>query len=641
MTRRLVALAVALLAPAAAFAQHFHHHVEAAPDDPQRKSVCDPNRFLIPDRCLPSKEKVQWTVFTPHDSEPARWCFRYGMTELYGFNYESAMRYFDRALIDDPDFAMAYWGKAMAAAPNINLAQDNECGRKAEEWSRAAQGKAAAQQGRIPPLEKELIDALAARYSTNAMDRVQAVDYAVAMRGVWARYHEDAKVAAAIPNVAAVFAEALLNLRPWALYDNAQRPAIGTQEALDVLSSVLKKPDAVGANHYWIHVVEAGPHPESAKDSADLLTRAVPSSGHLRHMPSHIYLLMGEYAKAVKANEDAVQTDIEQYRLPCEGDYATYILNKACLPLYFGHYLSHNLYFRAVAEAFEGHSAEALTDAQWAREHAQRFVANEPGLQRYMTAQLMLLVSRGQWAKVIDYPAPDKGCWSAPFEDTGCHIVHAIRHWARGVARAAAKPANVGAAREELQLFRNQRADIGKAGPTSWGNNSAVSLLAVAEEVLRARIAWAENKQAEAIEHLKLAVSHEDALLYDEPPQWMFPVRQSLGGAYLSLGKPDDGAALPVFCEDLRKHHENGRSLYGVYRSLPDGNPWKNKYHQRYLDAWVKMKADYQVTVNDLWVLDPNPPPGGEAEDGSWSEPAAAAAGTEPDDPCALVASPG
>lgn len=632
MTARVAAFALGLLVAAAAAAQHFHHRVEAPPE--KRVSICD--KTYQGRDCFDSDKRIKWMVNT--GEARAQWCFEQGLTELYGFNYEDAIRNFERALFYDKDLAIAHWGIALAAGPNINIGQDDSCAIRAFTNAKRAL-ELADQQPKISDVEKALIVALTARYPFDPRDPkqpkdpVQPVAYAVAMRGVW-------EVHKPHPQVGALYAESLLDLRPWALYDDAKRPAIDTDEVRKVLLAAYKQlPEAIGANHYLIHTVEAGPDPELAKDSANLLFDAVPSSGHLLHMPSHTYLLMGDYAKAVAANENAVTADVARFYTACQGDYEQYKKQAECQQLYYGHYLSHNLYFRAVAKAFMGRSQSAIADAMATRQHVQHFVANEPGLERYMAAQLLFLVAHGKWAEIRFYPLPEESCWSAPFTSPGCRILRSVWFWAQGMERTANKPFRVQDARKELDNFREERA---KQSPvTGWGNNDAVAVLAIAESILRARIAWAETKEAEAIEHLKLAVSHEDALVYDEPPQWVFPARQALGGAYLSLKTPDPQAAMRVFCDDLRRHPKNGRSLFGIYSALPATSSWKEAYRKQYLAAWEH--ADSPLTVNDLWLLDPKAPaaePGG----GSGSEAAelgAAAAGATDSDPCPLVASPG
>lgn len=587
----LVALAVAWLLPALAFAQHFHQHLEATPDDEKRVSVCD--KPYAPPRLDPNIQKTPWPVHT--QNADAQKFFEQGMTLLYGFNYEDAMRNFLRAAELDPAFAMAHWGVALAAGPNINISMDGPCGRRARERSLLARKLAEEQKGSIPPLEHALAQALPARYVD---DVVQPVDYAVAMREVWTRFAPD-------PNVGALYAESLFNLRPWGLFDNAQRPAIDTDVALQVLADALKAtPDHIGANHYWLHAVEAGPNPELAKRSADLLFTAVPASGHLLHMPSHTYFEIGDFARAVDANAKGIAVDNAQFGDACKGAYDAYVKDPACLQLYYGHYLAHNYFFRSVSEAFLGRYGAAAEDARATRAHVERFVANEPGLQRYMTAPLMLYAAYGDWPAILREPEPPTTCYMpGRFTATGCRILRSTWRWARGLAYVSQAAPDLAQAERELEGFLAERALIRAPDPTGWGNNTAAAVLAIAEEVLRARIAWAEGKRDAAIEHLKLAVTHEDALVYDEPPQWFHPVRQSLGGAYLTVGNAR--AARDVFAEDLRRHEKNGRSLFGLATALEElGDPSWEAQWRAYLAAWQTADPPYrELTVDALWLL--------------------------------------
>jgi len=592
MTARLVALALGLLAPAAALAQHFHQHLEAAPEDALRLSVCD--KTYAEPQLDPDIRKVPWKV---HTGNPvAQRFFEQGMTLLYGFNYEDALRNFARAKALDGSFAMASWGIALAAGPNINISMDGPCGKLARRESEQARRLADEQVKEISPLEYALTHALPVRY---AQDTIQPVDYAVAMREVWKRFRPD-------PNVGALYAESLFNLRPWGLFDVAKRPAIDTDVALEVLAqSLAAAPDAIGANHYWIHGVEAGPDPARSKASADLLYSAVPASGHLLHMPSHTYLLIGAYAAAADANSNAISVDKRQFDAACAGPYQTYIANPACLQLYYGHYGAHNLFFRAVAEVFLGRVNDAQADARATQAHVQRFVVNEPGLQRYMTAPLLVYAAYGRWSTIIEEPEPPTSCYIQPpfTKPTGCHILRATWRWAQGMAFTSTKPPQLARARQELAQLGQERDRILPPDPTGWGNNSAVAVLAVAEEVLRARIAWAEGKRESAVEHLKLAVTHEDALVYDEPPQWFHPVRQSLGGAYLTL--KDYKSAKAAFAEDLERHPGNGRSLYGLARALKElGDTSWQVYWDRYLSAWGTADPAVRPMTDDLlWLL--------------------------------------
>ena len=596
MVRRLL-ITIALFAclPGLAGAQHFHQHIDAAPEDDLRPSPCT-KAYAAP-KLDAAIRKVHWKVSTTNAAAQA--FFDQGITLIYGFNYEDAMRNFRKAKALDPTLAMASWGIALAAGPNINIAMEGPCGQVALAESGAALKLAEAQRpaGKITELEYAVVHALPPRYAkaTIAPDAYalarRNVDYAVAMRAVWLRFRD--------ANVSALFAESLMDLRPWALFNVAQQPAIDTGLIEQVLQqSIVREPRAVGANHYWIHAEEAGPSPGHAKPSADLLRTLVPGSGHLMHMPSHTYMLVGDYAAAFAVNASAIAVDDHQFAAACAGTYEQYTKNPDCLQLYYGHYGAHNLFFRSVAALFAGNRTAALENARKAQRHVQHFVAYEPGLQRYMTAPLTTLVANHDWAAVLREPEPPVSCYVQPpfTHETGCRILRSTWLWARAMADAAT--GNTTTVKVDYDKFAAEQKLIASPDPTGWGNNSAAAILAIADQTVLARIAWADGKRAAAIEHLKLAVTYEDGLVYDEPPQWAHPSRQSLGGALLA--QSDYAGAARVFRDDLLRHPLNGRSLYGLSRALHGlGDPTWHAVYAQYRAAWKI--ADYTMSDAQLW----------------------------------------
>jgi len=510
--RRLALAAVFLLVCPIALAQHFHHATAPDSADPDRNSPC--TKKLVAAVPAPDVDKVYWPVTGNADAQQD---FRRGITEYYGFNFEEALVYFRIAKQKDPNMAMASWGIALAAGPNINLGMNDRCRQLAV--CEIGNAMTLAKPGSVTRVEKGLIDALALRYAGRD---VNTVAYAVAMRNAWdfasAVKHDADKsatsddqkkrAAAVMANVGALYAESMLDMRPWGLFDAAYRPALDTNTIIDVLETSMKaEPDAIGANHFWIHTKEASEDPEAACGAAKLLNYAVPGSekcdrnytsqepdkkhppavpgsGHLLHMPSHIYLLTGEYERAMSSNTDAVKKDREQYEGVCRGWYPEYTKNLNCPQLYYGHYLSHNLFFRSISAAFGGQSAEAVKSACDTREHAVHFVANEPGLQRYMTAPLMTMVMNRNWDAILTQAEPDENCYMSPFvppayPQNGCHIYKATLHWARGMARAAAGRAGLTEARIEFGKMGTQMGMIVPPTPIGWGNNTAAAVLAI------------------------------------------------------------------------------------------------------------------------------------------------------------------
>ncbi len=364
--------------------------------------------------------------------------------------------------------------------------------------------------------------------------------------------------------------------------------------------------DGVGANHYWIHAVEAGPTPQKAQGSAKLLETLVPASGHLLHMPSHIALLMGDYNSSVKSNRNAADIDFLQYGVYCSGSYEEYSKNPFCPQIYYGHYLSHNYFFGSVSATFSGHSETAVDLACKTRDHVQNFVTSEPGLQRYMTAPLMTLVMNRNWDEIDQYIEPPASCYiQHPFQQqTGCHIVRAMWHWARGMSYAIKDgkfrlcDLQLAAMGEEMKKS-SCKDEITCTTPTGWGNNTANAVLSIAELLLKAHIAWVVD-QPGAISLLIEAVKLEDKLTYDEPPQWFAPARESLGGAYLRAGQFD--LAKQTFDEELKNHPKSGRALYGRMRALMGSKANKADIEAvtcQFCNAWDG--ADYKMTEDDLW----------------------------------------
>ena len=664
--RRVACAAVFLLVCPIALAQmHMHHPTAQAPEDKGRSSPCTKKLTSPKSHDIPGVDKVNWPVTTPIATQEkskaalAQKFFNQGITEYYGFNFEQALTYFRAAKNEDRRMAMASWGMALAAGPNINLGMDDRC-RELAISEMACAVDLANRPGYSTEVERGLINALALRY---AGPMTETVAYAVAMRGVWKTATESSYQYRNLimPNVGALYAEALINMRPWGLYDSAYRKALDTDTVIEVLTkSMDAEPEPVGANHYWIHTMEASEDPGAATHSAEFLNYAtpgsetlhppaVPGAGHLLHMPSHIYFLKGEYARALQSNTDAIKVDREQYEDACKGWYCEYTANSSCPQLYYGHYPSHNHFFRALSAAFSGQSREAVTSACDTRLHAMRFQANEPGLQRYMNAPLMALVMNRNWKAILGdgnvaaEPEPPADCYMAPFEGHGCHIYRAMWHWARGMAYAAG--GDLTKTRDEYDAMAIQMRDIVPPGPTGWGNNTAAAVLAIAQSTLQARYTWAggqckpaecktddplceepcktadtpcdvtrcpggcESAFEQAIEHLKLAVTHENALVYDEPPQWFPPPREALGGAYLQV--KDYRKANDAFKEELARHAGSPRAIFGRIRALEglsrEATTQKEKdeiaeipsLETQFCSAWAK--ADYTMTNQDLW----------------------------------------
>ena len=459
--------------------------------------------------------------------------FDQGMRLVFAFNHEAAIESFTRAFELDPDLAMAQWGIAYALGPNINNAMDA----KAHKAAYKAVQKAMALKPKASAAERAYIDALAQRYSANADADVAPLQaaYKDAMRDVVRRFPND-------DDAAVLYAESLMDLNPWKFWAPDGTPAEGTLEIVAVLERVLARaPDHTGANHYYIHAVEASPRPERALPSAKRLAKLAPSAGHLVHMPAHTYIRTGDYLAAARANVEAAKAD---ERLAAAGGNSS--------PMYLIGYYGHNLHFLAISNAFAGKSREALAAANKLYEVQAPRIREVPFVDGFMMTPALLLVEFERWDEILALPEP---VFEAPM--TG-----AMWHFARTLAFAGTGRA--GDARDEKAKFAAAAASLSKT--IGYGNNDAELLAMVARPYLDGRLALMAGDAAAAITHLRQAVAAEDALAYDEPPAWFLPSRDALGGALLRAG--DLPAAEQVFRDELATHAESGRALFGLHAAL-------------------------------------------------------------------------
>ena len=496
-------------------------------------------------------------------SADAQRYFDQGLCFLFAFNHDEAIRSFHRAAELDPDCPLAWWGIALAHGPHINFpVLPPERNKLALEALAKAQKLA----GKGTPSEQALIAALATRYAESPPEDRKPLDeaYAAAMRKVWQKYPDDA-------DIGSLFAESLMDLRPWDLWLPAGKPQPGTEEVVATLERVLtQSPRHPLAIHLYIHAVEASSQPERAIEPADRLRDLQPGLGHLVHMPSHIDVRVGSWKKAIQANAKAIEADA-RYRAqsPEQNFYRVY--------------MAHNHHMLAYAAIMRGQSELATKSINnMVREMPAEWIKENAGMADGFTAMpLEVLVRFGRWKEVLDAPEPPE---YLPFS-------RAMRHCARGIAFAAL--ADVEKAGLEQSQFLLARAQV--PAEARVGNNAASDVLAVGEMLLAGEILVRAGKFDEGVRALQVAVEREDRLRYSEPPDWIHPVRHALGATLLSAGRAEE--AEKVYRTDLQRLPNNGWSLYGLSQSLrmQKKESEAKQLDLKFLDAWseadVKIKS--------------------------------------------------
>jgi tetratricopeptide (TPR) repeat protein len=457
-----------------------------------------------------------------------------GVNLTYGFNHAEAARAFAEAARLDPACAMAYWGQALVLGPNINAAMSPEDEPKA----RALVEKAVSLKRGVTQRERDYIDALAFRYTGKAADRAEADRaFADAMRALTRKYPRDL-------DAATLLAEALMDLRPWNYWTRDGLAQSGIAEAISSLERVLAaNARHPGALHYWIHLWEPTKVPERAEKEADRLLPLMPGAGHVVHMPAHIYLRVGRYADVVTSNLQAAAAD-EDYIRQCRA--------QGIYPL--GYY-PHNLHFVWLGATMGGQSRVAL---EYARKTASAVAAapaeQQPSVQGFTVVPFFAMVRFGKWDELLAEPRPahetiyTRGVWL----------------FARGAALAG--KGRLDEAQGMLTELQRVVADPELAKLPSFSINTPLSILRIAPEVLAGDIAARRKDFDKATSHLERAARLEDALNYNEPPDWHAPVRHWLGAVLLEAGRPEEAEV--VYWEDLRRNRGNGWALYGLHKAL-------------------------------------------------------------------------
>jgi tetratricopeptide (TPR) repeat protein len=461
--------------------------------------------------------------------------FDQGLRLIYAFNHDEAARSFQHAAELDPKLAMAYWGVAEAVGPNYNDPASDERFVQAhaaiEKASSLAEGASASDQAYIAALAKRFPG------DANADRRAAAEAYRDAMREVVKQHPDDL-------DAATLFAEAGMNLHPWGLWHADGTPEEGTEEIVATLESVIRRePNHLGAIHYYIHTVEASNSPERALAGANRLAQLAPAAGHVVHMPAHIYIRTGDYEAAVKTNQKAALAD--QAYLAASGAQGIYPMM----------YYSHNLHFIAMCAAMNGNYLESKRAAQLLAANVGPHVKDMPALGGFMTVPLAVEVRFHKWNEILKAPQPDESMQTAAV----------FWHFARGLALAATGKIEAAEAEHKIVAEAEEKTPPDAVFQMPI-NNKTKDILKIAENVLGAKISLMKNDMDATVSQLRAAVAIQDSLKYDEPQDWFYPVRESLGAVLLKIG--DNAGAEDIFRADLNRNLRNPRSLFGLEQAL-------------------------------------------------------------------------
>ncbi len=500
------------------------------------------------------------------DNSKAQAYFDQGLKLAYAFNHAEAHRSFVEASRLDPEFAMAYWGQAYSLGTNINDPVPDDQ-RKTKAFQAIQQAQAFAD--KASDKERALINTLAKRTSPELQTDLHSLNtsYMNAMREVAKTYPDD-------PNIQTFFAESVMNTMPWNYWDKEGDPNPGIAGAKQALEKAMElDPRHPGAHHFYIHLVEL-PQPELAVPSAEVLGELMPAAGHLVHMPSHIFIRVGRYEEAVRANIAAIAAD---------EDYISQCYSQGMYPL---GYFPHNIHFLWSASSLLGNSEIAIEAAKKTAEKVPVGMLDAlPFVQDYFSTPLLAYTRFGKWNDILTIPNPN------PYKHN-----QLVWHYARGIAFV--RKGNIEEAQEELVALNQLAEDTTLVDLIANYTNPSSSIVKVAQRVVAGEIEAAKNNYNEAIRLLREGVEFEDALVYSEPAAWHIPVRQTLGAVLLKANRAQE--AEQVYREDLMKLKENGWSLMGLYQSLraQNKNSEADEVKKRFDRAWAQ--ADIEISSSVL-----------------------------------------
>ena len=522
-----------------------------------------PNPGKLVPRIWPGYGDLRFDVTSSSD-EARKWANQ-GLRLVYAFNHPEAAVSFRKATELDPGCAMCWWGLGFALGNNINAPLMPENSRPAYQATQQAMSLKA----KASPREAAYIAALSKRYlAENPADRKSLDhDYAMAMQGVARQFPDDL-------DAQTLAADSLMNLSPWKLWSKDGKPNTYTEEIVRLLEAVMQR-DArhMGANHMYIHAVEASPTPERALASADLLASLAPASGHLVHMPAHIYTRTGDYEKSAAMNLKAAALD-RAYFESVGG------------PTYYTPYWYHNLHFLSAAQSMLGQYRQAHLAIVEAARELEPVARMEPMFEASLSMPWFTEVRFQKWDQILASAEP------ASFSLT----VNNVWHFARGMAQAAT--GDLKAARSSQSIF--DKAIESLADNRGFGLNTEKAIMRIASHTLAAKIAIAAGNTADALAFLRQAVVAEDALNYDEPAGWYYPpAREALGALLIRTGKP--GEAEQVFRDELNNNRRSGRALFGLMEALKAQGKTEAAamVEPLYKAAWAK--ADQSLTLSSLF----------------------------------------
>jgi len=483
-----------------------------------------------------------------------------GLILAYGFNHAEAARSFYYAAKLDSTCAMAHWGFAYVLGPNYNAGMESD---NYERAYAAIEKALAIPEANITPRERAMIEALSKRYAAAPVEDRAPLDeaYRQAMESLYKSYPDDA-------DIGSLYAEAIMNLHPWDLFDKEGVEKPWTGPIISTLENVLEKyPNHPGANHFYIHATEMSNTPEMANSSAErFLNGIVPNAGHLLHMPSHVYIRSGEYHKGTLSNILAIKAD---------STYTTACHAQGAYPL---GYFPHNQHFMAATATLEGNSKMALYAADAVSKNTSVALMKEPGwgtIQHYYTIPFNVYVKFGKWDEIL------------AMENKAADLLYptAIHHYSKGMAYLGKN--NLEAARKELEQLSVIATKEELKEITIWEINSVFDLVQIAEKVLLGNIQAKEENWEMSVATFREAIEMEDNLNYNEPPDWFFSVRHYLGDVLLKSGKFDE--AVIVYSEDLKTFPKNGWALKGLslaYKGLQDQSHY-DEFNSKFEAAWA------------------------------------------------------